>query len=117
MTMITRPKLIATPTWPSASVFASTMIAPQPAKTSANVPIASASARPGELGRHSIAPLRRSTQQHVAPHAVVLAEVARERRRCGTRRLVQRDARVFSGKMPGLHRPDPSASARQTQLR
>src|ERR1041385_6635118 len=40
--MITRPKLIATPTWPSAPVFASTMIAPQPAKTSANVPTNSA---------------------------------------------------------------------------
>ena len=35
MTMITRPKLIATPTWPNAPVLASTMIAPQPAKTSA----------------------------------------------------------------------------------
>ena len=44
MTMITRPKLIATPTWPSAPVLASTMIAPQPANTSANVPNASASA-------------------------------------------------------------------------
>src|SRR5947209_4803228 len=40
--MITSPKLIATPTWPSCCVFASTMIAPQPAKTSAKVPIASA---------------------------------------------------------------------------
>ena len=34
--------MIATPTWPSWCVFASTMIAPAPAKTSANVPIASA---------------------------------------------------------------------------
>ena len=42
MTVMTRPKLMATPTWPSAPVFASTMIAPQPAKTSANVPAASA---------------------------------------------------------------------------
>ena len=40
--MITSPKLIATPMCPSWCVFASTMIAPQPAKTSANVPIASA---------------------------------------------------------------------------
>jgi hypothetical protein len=40
--MITRPKVIATPTWPSWPVLASTMIAPHPAKTSANVPIASA---------------------------------------------------------------------------
>ena len=37
--------MIATPTWPSWPVFASTMIAPQPAKTSANVPIASAASR------------------------------------------------------------------------
>src|SRR5438874_184153 len=42
--MITRPKLIATPTWPSAELFASTMIAPQPAKTRANVPTSSARA-------------------------------------------------------------------------
>src|SRR3954465_2921185 len=42
MTMITSPKLKATPRCPSAPVFASTMIAPQPAKTSAKVPIASA---------------------------------------------------------------------------
>jgi len=42
MTMITSPNEIATPTWPRAPVFASTMIAPQPAKTRANVPIASA---------------------------------------------------------------------------
>src|SRR5579875_2515261 len=40
--MITSPKLIATPTWPSWCVFAFTIIAPQPAKTRANVPIASA---------------------------------------------------------------------------
>src|SRR5918996_1221125 len=40
--MITNPKLSATPTWPSASVLASTMIAPQPAKTSAKVPTNSA---------------------------------------------------------------------------
>ena len=43
--MITSPKQNATPTWPSAWVFASTMIAPQPAKTSVNVPIASAARR------------------------------------------------------------------------
>src|SRR4051812_14592879 len=40
--MITSPNVIATPTWPNCCVFSSTMIAPQPAKTSANVPIASA---------------------------------------------------------------------------
>src|SRR6185436_15785429 len=40
--MITKPKLIATPTWPSAPVWASTMIAPQPAKTRAKVPTNSA---------------------------------------------------------------------------
>src|SRR5918992_4053024 len=43
MAMITSPKVRAIPTCPSArSVFSSTMIAPAPAKTSANVPIASA---------------------------------------------------------------------------
>jgi hypothetical protein len=40
--MITSPKVIATPTWPSACVFASTITAPAPANTSAKVPIASA---------------------------------------------------------------------------
>src|SRR5579862_4402542 len=40
--MITSPKVIATPTWPSWCVLASTITAPQPAKTSANVPIVSA---------------------------------------------------------------------------
>jgi hypothetical protein len=40
--MITRPKVKAIPTFPSAPVFSSTMMAPAPAKTSANVPIASA---------------------------------------------------------------------------
>src|SRR3954451_12616953 len=42
MTMITRPKESATPRWPSACVVESTMIAPQPAKTRANVPNTSA---------------------------------------------------------------------------
>src|SRR5215475_12137071 len=40
--MITSPKVIATPTWPRAPVLASTMIAPQPANTSAKVPTNSA---------------------------------------------------------------------------
>ena len=38
--MITSPNMSDTPMWPSWCVFASTMIAPHPAKTSANVPIA-----------------------------------------------------------------------------
>src|SRR3954463_1090829 len=42
MTMITRPNESATPRWPSACVLESTMIAPQPAKTRANVPNTSA---------------------------------------------------------------------------
>jgi hypothetical protein len=42
MAMMTRPNVIAMPTFPSASVFALTMIAPAPAKTSAKVPISSA---------------------------------------------------------------------------
>jgi hypothetical protein len=42
----------ATPTWPSALVSASTMIAPQPAKTSANVPIASASQAAEDRSAH-----------------------------------------------------------------
>src|SRR5438067_11959126 len=50
MTMITSPKLRATPRWPSSSVFASTTIAPQPAKTRTKVPIASATrARPSAV--------------------------------------------------------------------
>src|ERR671912_72719 len=53
MAMITSPKVRAIPTCPSApSVCSSTMIAPAPAKTSAKVPIASASsacASPGVL--------------------------------------------------------------------
>src|SRR5262249_51501572 len=40
--MMIRPKVIATPTWPSAPVWASMTIAPGPAKTSPKVPIASA---------------------------------------------------------------------------
>src|SRR5579871_884704 len=48
--MITRPKLIATPTCPNWPVFASTITAPQPAKTSAKVPIASA-VRQRTMGR------------------------------------------------------------------
>src|SRR5215207_9196703 len=53
--MITSPKLIATPTWPSASVLASTMIAPQPAKTSAKVPMNSAaSSRARSADRHHV---------------------------------------------------------------
>src|ERR687888_441984 len=40
--MITSPNVSATPTCPSWCVFASTITAPAPAKTSANVPIASA---------------------------------------------------------------------------
>ena len=52
------PEVIATPTWPSWPVFASTMIAPQPAKTSANVPIASAaSARTHASSRSRDEPL------------------------------------------------------------
>src|SRR4029077_7313007 len=63
--MITRPKVMAPPMWPSWCVFASTMIAPQPAKTSANVPIASAtrarasprlSATPEQLGNQVLHP-------------------------------------------------------------
>src|SRR5919201_3643874 len=51
MAMITSPKVIATPTWPSACVFASTITAPAPANTSAKVPIASAtSARASGTG-------------------------------------------------------------------
>src|SRR5437588_5107273 len=50
ITMITSPKLRATPRWPSCPVFASTTIAPQPAKTRAKVPIASATtARPSSV--------------------------------------------------------------------
>src|ERR671925_652546 len=44
--MITSPKVIATPTWPSACVFALTITAPAPANTNANVPIASATSAP-----------------------------------------------------------------------
>src|SRR4029078_7666982 len=40
--MSTKRKLSATPTWRSAPVWASTMIAPQPAKTRAKVPTNSA---------------------------------------------------------------------------
>src|SRR4029077_17045683 len=40
--MITRPKVMATPTCPRACVLAATMIAPAPAKTRAKVPNASA---------------------------------------------------------------------------
>ena len=40
----TSPNVSATPTWPSAPVWASTTTAPVPAKTRANVPRASASA-------------------------------------------------------------------------
>src|SRR4051812_35293664 len=43
--MITSPKESATPRWPRAFVVESTMIAPQPAKTRANVPNASAPSR------------------------------------------------------------------------
>src|SRR4051812_19369842 len=44
--MITRPNESATPRWPSACVVESTMIAPQPAKTRANVPNTSAASLP-----------------------------------------------------------------------
>src|SRR4051794_36408212 len=43
--MITSPNESATPRWPSACVVESTMIAPQPAKTSAKVPKTSAPSR------------------------------------------------------------------------
>ena len=42
MTMITSPKLMATPTWPSAPVFGVDHDRATPANTSANVPTASA---------------------------------------------------------------------------
>jgi hypothetical protein len=51
MTMITSPNVIATPMWPSALVSASTMIAPQPAKTSADVPMNSAAMARASVGR------------------------------------------------------------------
>src|SRR5215203_3720555 len=47
MAMITRPNVTAMPTCPSACVLASTMIAPAPAKTSAKVPITSATSMRG----------------------------------------------------------------------
>src|SRR5690348_9066527 len=70
MTMITRPKLMATPTCPNAPVLASTMIAPQPANTSAKVPIASAS-RQRRIGRFtSSSPQRRSSRyRNHSPHS------------------------------------------------
>src|SRR5450432_3516789 len=50
ITVIIRPKVSATPTWVNAPVVAFTMIAPQPAVTSAYVPTSSAPARRKRLG-------------------------------------------------------------------
>src|SRR5260221_10377544 len=76
--MITSPKAIATPTCPSACVFASTMIAPAPANTSANVPIASAtsartSAAPVEVDERREARARLRLDREEAPLPALLA--------------------------------------------
>src|SRR5207253_580342 len=109
--MITRPNVIATPTWPSWCVFASTMIAPHPAKTSAKVPIASA------VTARSSSRLMRSRdevaaaleQQHVAPDAVQLAEPLATADDLEPDTLVQADARLVLREDAGLDRPDPRA--------
>src|SRR2546427_530102 len=93
--MMTSPNVIATPTWPSWCVFASTTIAPQPAKTSANVPIASASSwRSSDLG--TLRPPRRHEdgEQHGS---------------CGGRNETERPVAEALGDATSCHRPEQVA--------